>query len=480
MGLNGNVGAVRDAAAGHGPGAGVTGGGLNWHVMKCACVGALGGLLFGFDMAVIAGTTTGLTRAFGLSPRGLGFTVSVALFGTVLGAVCAGVLESRYGARAVLRVLAVFYVVSALGCAFAPGWVLLLAARFLGGTAIGGSSVLGPVYIAELAPARLRGRLVGLFQIAIVLGALAAYISNYLMAHTALGAREWRADFGVAAIPAVIFFVVLFTIPQSARWLAAKGRVTEAESVLRLVGAADPRGELREITQAIEADARNSREGLFQWKYRKPICLAIALAMFNQLSGINVVSYYVNDIFAAAGFNRFSAGMQAIFVGGMELVATFIAMSLVDKLGRKPLLLIGSVGLAAMLTGVAAIFAMGTHANWLLPLLCVYMCSFAVSQGAVIWAYLSEIFPTRVRGKGQSLGCTTHWVMNGLISGSYPVVARYSKVMPFGFFAVMMVVQFFAVWFFFPETKNVSLEQLQRELVPEDVFDDSAGSKARA
>ncbi len=442
---------------------------INLHVIKCAGVGALGGLLFGFDMAVIAGTTTGLTRAFALSPRGLGFTVSVALGGTVLGAMCAGVLESRFGARAVLRVLALFYVFSALGCALSPGWLFLLFSRFVCGIAIGGSSVLGPVYIAELSPAHVRGRLVGLFQIAIVLGALAAYISNDFMAHTSLGPREWRADFGVAAVPALIFFVLLFTIPQSARWLAAKGRMSEAESVLSQVGSEDPRGELNLIAQAIEADAKNSTESLFQWKYHKPIFLAIALAMFNQLSGINAVSYYVNDIFAAAGFNRFSAGMQAVLVGGMQLVATIFAMSLVDKLGRRPLLLIGSVGMAAMLTGVAVIFAMGSHANWLLPLLCAYMCCFAISQGAVIWAYLSEIFPTRVRGKGQSLGCTTHWVMNALISGSFPIVERYSKVYPFGFFALMMVAQFFAVWFFFPETKNVSLEELQKQLVLESV-----------
>jgi MFS transporter, SP family, arabinose:H+ symporter len=437
---------------------------INRNLVKCAGVGSLGGLLFGFDMAVIAGTTSGLTKAFALSPGGLGFTVSVALFGTILGAASGGLLESRFGARLVLRVFAVFYVISALGCLLASDLPFLLIARFLGGSAIGGSSVLCPVYIAELSPPRLRGRLVGLFQVNIVVGATVAYLSNYLISHAHLGALEWRVDFGVAAIPAFLFFVFLFTIPQSARWLAAKKRMAEAESVLQLTGSAHPKGELSQIVQAIEEDALGSSEALFQWKYRKLIFLAISLAALSQLSGINIVSYYLNDIFAAAGFNRFSSGLQAVFVGVVNVIATLVAMSVIDKFGRRFLLLVGSVGMAVTLVGVTAIFALKSHANWLLPFLAAYIGFFAASLGAVIWVYLSEIFPTRVRGKGEGLGASIMWIVNAAMCGTFPIVAKYSTALPFAFSAAMMIVLFFLVWIFFPETKNVSLEELQRKL----------------
>jgi SP family arabinose:H+ symporter-like MFS transporter len=433
-------------------------------LLKATGVGALGGLLFGFDTAVIAGTTHSLTLTYGLSPRQLGLTVAMALIGTIIGAMSAGIPGQRWGGRETLRVLAIFYVLSALGCAFAANWHMLLVARFIGGLGIGGSSVLGPVYIAELAPARIRGRLVGLFQINIVLGILLAYFSNYLIGGLGLGVHEWRWEFGVAALPAILFLVMLFGIPPSSRWLVTQKRVEEARAVLLSMDAEDPETELREIVESVHLERAEKSEPLFVWKYRLPIFLAITIGMFNQLSGINAILYYLNDIFAAAGYSKISGDLQAVGIGAMNLVATLVGMSLIDKLGRKTLLIIGSVGTALCLAGVARIFYTHSHQNYLLWLLVSYIGFFAISQGAVIWVYIGEVFPNRVRSKGQSLGSSSHWIMNALIAYTFPQVAKSSGAYPFIFFAAMMVVQFFVVLFFYPETKGVSLEQMQRRL----------------
>jgi len=437
---------------------------LNPNLLKATVVGALGGLLFGFDTAVIAGTTHSLTLAYSLTPRQLGFTVSVALIGTVIGAMSAGIPGQKYGARETLRLLAVFYVLSALGCAFAWNWHTLLIARFLGGLGIGGSSVLGPVYIAELAPAKIRGRLVGMFQINIVIGILLAYLSNFLIARQGLGAMEWRWQFGVAALPAVLFLVMLFGIPQSPRWLVTQNRVEEARQILQKMGADDPETELQEIVSSIHLESLQKTEPLFSRKYRVPIFLAITIGMFNQLSGINAILYYLNDIFAAAGFSKLSGDLQAVAVGGTNLLATLLGMSVIDKLGRKTLLLIGSVGTALCLAGVARIFLTHQHQDYLLWFLVAYIAFFAISQGAVIWVYISEVFPNRVRAKGQALGSSSHWIMNAAIAYTFPQVAKSSGAYPFVFFSVMMVVQFFVVLFLYPETKRVSLEQMQQRL----------------
>ena len=437
---------------------------LNSTLLKATAVGALGGLLFGFDTAVIAGTTHSLTLKFGLTPRQLGLTVAMALIGTIIGAMSAGIPGQRWGGRETLRVLAIFYVLSALGCAFAVSWPMLLIARFIGGLGIGGSSVLGPVYIAELAPAGSRGRLVGLFQINIVLGILLAYFSNYVIGTVGLGVNEWRWQFGVAAIPAILFLVMLFGIPPSSRWLVTQKRIDEARAVLISMGAEEPENELREIIASVHLEREQTSEPLFVKKYRLPIFLAITIGMFNQLSGINAILYYLNDIFAAAGYSKISGDLQAVAIGAMNLVATLLGMTLIDKLGRKTLLLIGSVGTALCLAGVAEIFFTHTHQNDLIWLLVTYIAFFAVSQGAVIWVYIGEVFPNRVRSKGQALGSSAHWIMNAVIAYTFPQVAKSSGAYPFMFFAAMMVLQFFVVLFFYPETKNVTLEQMQRRL----------------
>ena len=437
---------------------------LNAYLIKGSIVAALGGLLFGFDTAVIAGTTHALTETYHLSPRSLGLTVAAALIGTILGAMFAGVPGDRWGRRDSLRVMAVLYLVSALGCAFAWDWYSLVVFRLIGGLGIGGSSVLGPMYIAEIAPAKWRGRLVGLFQFNVVFGILLAYFSNYVIGLAGFGAAEWRWKLGVSGIPAALFMLMLFGIPRSPRWLVKKRRVAEAREILRLTGEKNYEEELQDIVTSIDAEHGHGDEPLFTHKYRVPIFLAVTIGMFNQLSGINAILYYLNDIFAQAGFSKVSSDLQAVAIGATNLLFTMIAMSVIDRLGRKTLLLIGSVGLTISLAGVAIIFAIGRHRELLVWLLVGFIASFAFSQGAVIWVYLSEVFPNRVRAQGQSLGSFTHWLMNAAISGTFPLVAARSKSAPFMFFAAMMVLQFFVVWVWYPETKGVTLEQMQKKM----------------
>ena len=438
---------------------------LNAYLLKGTIVAALGGLLFGFDTAVISGTTSDLTLVYRLTPDLLGITVSAALIGTILGAMCAGIPGDKYGRRDSLRVMAVLYIVSALGCAFAWNWTALVLFRFIGGLGIGGSSVLGPMYIAEIAPAAWRGRLVGVFQFNVVAGILLAYLSNFLVGTQRLGIDvEWRWKLGVAALPAALFGLLLFAIPRSPRWLVKKRRVEEAREVLRLTGDENYERDLQEIVESIDAEHGHADEPLFSKKYAFPIFLAIATGMFNQLSGINAILYYLNDIFSFAGFSKLSGDVQAVVVGLTNLIFTVIAMAIIDKVGRRKLLLIGAVGMALCLAGVAAIFYQDRHRELLVWLLVGFIASFAFSQGAVIWVYLSEVFPNRVRAKGQSLGSLSHWLMNAAISFAFPTLAAWSKSIPFLFFSAMMVLQFFVVLFVFPETSGATLEEMQRKL----------------
>lgn len=437
---------------------------INSHVVKSTMVGALGGLLFGFDTAVISGTTHALTQVYHLSPALLGVTVSSALVGTVIGAMTAGIPGQRYGRRDSLRAMAVFYVISALGCAFAWSWPALIFFRLIGGVGIGGSSVLGPMYIAEIAPTEWRGRLVGFFQVNIVVGILLAYVSNFLIGTMHLGAYEWRWQLGISALPAVFFLVALFGIPRSPRWLSMQMKLEEALDVLRLTGIPNPKEDLDEIVASIHMERSTSADPLFSKRYRFPVFLAITVGMFCQLSGINAILYYLNDIFALAGASKVSGDLQAVAVGAANLVATLLAMTVIDKIGRKKLLLFGTAGLAFCLSAVSYVFLTHRHLDWLVWLLMIYITFFAVSQGAVVWVYISEVFPTRVRSKGQSLGSSAHWVTNAAISFIFPLMAVSSGAYPFIFFAAMMVLDFFLVLFYYPETSNISLEHLQTNL----------------
>jgi sugar porter (SP) family MFS transporter len=371
---------------------------LNPVLLKGVAVGAIGGLLFGFDTVVIAGTTRGLSSAFHLSPGALGLTVSVALWGTVAGSLGAGYAGQSLGSKRALRVMALLYVVSATGCALAWNWPSLVVLRFIGGLGIGGSSVLGPVYMTELAPAKWRGRLVGLFQINVVLGVLLAYFSNFMIASIEPDPSEWRLALGIACIPALIFFSLLLNIPESARWLVAQGRRAEALAVLQSMEVGGPSSEVEQIYASIGAEKMKSAERLFQRKYAFPIFLAVSMGAFNQLSGINAILYYLNDIFAAGGYGGMSSGLQAVAVGLMNLIATAVAITVIGKVGRKKLLLVGSVGMVISLSSIAAIMFHKIPQHLLFPLLTAYTFSFAMSQGAVIWVFISEVFPNLVRG----------------------------------------------------------------------------------
>jgi sugar porter (SP) family MFS transporter len=437
---------------------------LNSYLVRSALVAGLGGLLFGFDTAVIAGATGALARTFQLSAASLGITVSSALWGTVIGSLVAGWFTDRFGRRACLRGLAVLYVLTAVGCAVAWNWPSFVLSRAIGGLAIGGSSVIGPMYIAEVAPASKRGRLVALFQFNIVSGILAAYLSNYLVGLASLPGAEWRWKLGVAAVPAVLFLVALFTIPESPRWLIVRGRTRDAREVFMRIGETDPDRQVADVVRSVTTEGDSNSEPLFRRKYRFPIFLAVSLGMFNQLSGINAILYYANDIFERAGFSKGSGDLQAVAIGATNFLLLLVAMTLIDRIGRKRLLLIGAVGTALCLAGVAWVFLSGRHENWLVWLLVGDIGFFSLSQGAVIWVYLSEVFPNLVRAKGQSLGSSTHWIMNALVSMAFPIVAANSGGLPFAFFSAMMVVQFFVVLFVYPETRGVALEQMEQRL----------------
>lgn len=438
---------------------------LTSSLFRSTVVGALGGFLFGFDTVVISGTTSQLTQVFHLTPRSLGLTVSIALWGTVLGCILSGPLGQRIGGRNALRIMGILYMISALGCALAWSWSSLMIFRFIGGLGIGGSSVLGPVYIAELAPARWRGRLVGLFQVNVVLGILFAYVSNWWIARLALGLSEWRWQLGIAAVPAALFTVLLYTIPQSSRFLITQNSLEDALSVLKMMGAEDPKRELSDIRASLHTEKTERSEPLFRWSLRMPIFLAVSIGLFNQFSGINAVLYYANDIFAAAGLSRLSTFSQSIYIGVANLIGNAAGMLLIDRIGRKSLLLIGAVGTFICLFLTARIFSSGIDQGRVVWLLVGFICLFSLSQGTVIWVYISEIFPTLVRSKGQSLGGSAHWISDALIAALFPLaVARFSRSAPFYFFAAMTGLQFFVVLFVYPETKGATLEQLQARL----------------
>lgn len=435
-------------------------------LLLSALIAALGGLLFGFDTAVISGTTDWLKSQFNLTEFTLGFTVASALIGTIIGSITVGRPADALGRRGILFVLAILYFVSAVGCAAAWGWWSFMAFRFLGGLAVGGASVVSPMYIAEISPARLRGRLVAITQFNIVLGILLAYLSNYLIGQLNLGASEWRWMFGVMALPSIVFFLLLFVTPQSPRWLIALGRDEEARGILEKCGT-DPDcldEEIREIQASLDVQHHSLREPFFCRKYLKPILLAVAIAAFNQLSGINALIYYTPHIFKMAGAGAQSALFQSVIIGFTNLVFTMAALAVIDHFGRRKLMLAGSIGYILSLSAAAFAFYTDTTGSLLLVSLLVFIASHAFGQGAVIWVFISEIFPNRVRARGQALGSSTHWIMAAAISWTFPMIAAKSGGHTFAFYAVCMVGQLFWVWFVMPETKGVSLEQIQKRL----------------
>jgi len=436
-------------------------------VVKAAIVAALGGLLFGFDTAVISGAEKALERRFDLTQNWLGFTVASALYGTVIGSLIVGTLADLLGRKKILFGLAVAYLVSAVGCAVAGDWWTFIIARFLGGLAIGGSSVVAPLYIAEIAPPAWRGRLVALSQLNVVAGILLSFASNYVIAAAFDEAVAWRWMLGVVAVPSLVFFLLIFTISESPRWLVAQRRIEEARAVLQKIGVADAGGELEAITASLVSHAGASAETLFQSRYAWMIFLAWAVAMFNQLSGINALMYYAPRIFEMAGASRDSALLQSVAVGGTNLLFTVSALFFIDRFGRRPLLLVGSVGTCVCLAVVAYELSKpdGERSGpAVLAALLGFIAFFAFSQGAVIWVFISEVFPNAVRAKGQALGSFTHWIMAALISQTFPAMAAWSGSAAFVYFAAMMALQFAFALFVMPETSGGAIEDIENRL----------------
>lgn len=399
---------------------------------------ALGGFLFGFDTAVISGAEQSIQTYWQLNSFQHGLTISIALVGTILGALGGSIPSDRWGRKKTLIGIAVLYLFSSLGSAFATDWWLFLFCRFIGGVGVGASSVAAPVYISEIAPPERRGRLVAMFQFNVVFGILVSYFSNWLIGRT--GESAWRVMLGVQAIPSFIFLVLLRLVPETPRWLSQRGR------------------------QLVE---KEEDEALLQKKYRFPIFLAVMFAIFNQVSGINAIIYYAPRIFEMTGLGRSSSLLSTAGLGLVNFVFTLIAINFIDRIGRRSLMLIGSCGLIAMLGMVSASFYLHlTDGIWVVVCLLVYIAFFAFSQGAVIWVFISEIFPTKVRAKGQTLGSFTHWVMAAVVAFAFPIVAeKAGGGHTFLFFSVMMCCQLLFVWKYMPETKGQSLEQIERTLI---------------
>ena len=440
---------------------------MNINLLFATIVAALGSFLFGFDTAVISGTTKFLSEYFQLTDVSLGMTVAIALWGTVIGSLVVGKPGDVFGRKKMLFACGILFLASAAGCAVSKAWWVLLAARFIGGVAIGAASVMAPMYIAEIAPGRLRGRLVAVAQFNIVAGILVAFFSNYLLVDAV---HNWRWMFGVMAVPSALFCGLLFLIPESPRWLVGKSRVDEARDVLRKVGADNVDAELSDIVSSLKEEQGSSVTPLFQKKYSFAIMCAVLLAVFNQLTGINVIMYYAPMIFEKAGATTNASMFQAVAVGATNMLFTIVAMFFIDKLGRKTLLLIGAVGMCAALAGAGMHYLRPDFMNGAGVVFFVigFIAFFAFSQGAVIWVFLAEIFPNKVRAKGQSLGSFTHWIMNALIGMAFPVaLSRFGGGAIFMFFAFMMVPFFLFVWRMMPETKGKSLEELEKIIVRE-------------
>jgi len=431
--------------------------------VRIALIAALGGFLFGFETVVISGAEETLQHLWDLGKVAHGFTVASSLLGTVLGSLVAGFPARRYGRKKTLQVIALFFIVAALGCAFASAWGLFICFRIIGGLAVGASSVIAPMYISEISPASMRGRLAGSFQVNIVVGIMVAYLTNYIFTHLQLP-DAWRWMLGVMVVPSVIFSLLLFGIPESPRWLILNEQEPVAIPILQRLGETN----INAAVTAIRDSVKTHKESLFQRRYAKPIVYAMLLAMFNQLSGINAILYYAPRIFEMAGFSKSQSFIQPIFVGAANLLFTLLAMTVIDKFGRKTLLIIGSLGTMLFLGLTAWVFhgTISSHNN-LLVYLIGFIAFFAFSQGAVIWVFISEIFPNAVRSQGGSLGSSTHWIMAAIIAWVFPIIVQGSVqggFYCFVFFTIMMFLQLIFIWRAMPETKGRTLEEIQKDL----------------
>ena len=427
---------------------------------------ALGGFLFGFDTAVISGAEKNIQELFQLDSFWHGFTISSALIGTVTGALLAGKPADKYGRKPILFIVAFLFAFSAIGSALANDVTSFILYRFIGGIGVGASSVVAPTYISEISPAKIRGRMTALFQFNVIFGIMMAFISNYLLRN--MGGEPWRWMLGVEGIPAVAYFLLLFLVPRSPRYLIKIGKIAEARSVLNKVESGDVEAEIDDIKSSLDKPGDN-RVNLFSGRFSKPITIAFLVAMFNQFSGINAILYYAPRMFELTGMSSADSMFQPIIIGITNALFTVLGLLLIDRVGRKKLLIVGSIGMSVCLGLVSRSFYIQDFAGYeLLIYLMFYIMFFAFSTGAVIWVLIAEVFPNSVRAQGQSFGSFTHWFFAALITFLFPVVVENTELgggHSFALFAIMMVVQVIVVWKYFPETKGKTLEELGEEII---------------
>ncbi len=435
-------------------------------ILRFSITAALAGFLFGFDTVVISGAEKSLQALWQSSDSFHGIVViGMALWGTVVGALLGGIPTNKLGRKKTLIWIGAFYTLSAVGSAFANDPITFAVFRFIGGLGVGASTVAAPSYISEIAPAKDRGKLVGLYQFNIVFGILIAFFSNYLL--SGIGENAWRWMVGVEAIPAAIYTIMTFGIPKSPRWLLSKSRFEEARNVLTSI---NPKGDIDKLLEDVKAENLNTipGENIFIRKYRFPLMLAFLLAFFNQLSGINAFLYYAPRILEEAGLGTSTALLSSIGIGVTNMVFTLLGIYLIDRMGRKQLMYIGSVGYIVSLTLVACAFFFDWEGMAVVIFLFVFIAAHAIGQGSVIWVFISEIFPNHLRSYGQSFGSSVHWVLAAIIPSSIPFL--FGSIGPgivFSIFAFMMVLQLLFVIFMMPETKGLSLEELSKKLSPQ-------------
>jgi len=439
---------------------------MNKKILIWSVTAALAGFLFGFDTVVISGAEKKLQLLWGSSDMFHGVVViGMALWGTVVGAFFGGIPANKIGRKNTLIWIGVLYTISALGSGLANDPWTFAVFRFIGGLGVGASTIAAPAYISEIAPAKDRGKLVGLYQFNIVFGILIAFLSNYLLNNT--GENAWRWMVGIEAFPAAIYTIFALTIPKSPRWLLTKFRNSEAKTVLKIISPdQDPEKLMLEIKDEMVNTVPN--ENIFLKKYRFPLILAFLIAFFNQLSGINALLYYAPRIFEEAGLGESTALLSSIGIGVTNMLFTLVGIILIDRLGRKQLMYIGSIGYIISLSLVSAAFFFSWQGNIVPILLFMFIAAHAIGQGTVIWVFISEIFPNHLRGSGQSFGSSVHWVLAAVVPSLVPILfSTIGAGMVFLFFAIMMVLQLLFVIFMMPETKGVSLEELSNKLINE-------------
>jgi sugar porter (SP) family MFS transporter len=433
-------------------------------VFYWSLVAAFAGLLFGFDTVVISGADKKLQSLWGSSDAFHGSVVmAMALWGTVAGALFGAFPTQRLGRKKTLLWVGVFYSVSAIGSALANDPLSFAIFRFIGGLGVGVSTIAAPAYISEIAPAKDRGRLVGLYQFSLVLGILLAFVSNYLL--SGIGENAWRWMMGVEAFPAIFYTLLCFRIPRSPRWLISSGLLDEAKTVFMQI---DPEGSFDQLVNEINENSNktSSEESIFDKKYRFPLKLAFLVAFFNQLSGINAFLYYAPRIFEEGGLGESTSLLSSIGIGVTNLIFTFVGISLIDKLGRRSLMYYGSFGYIISLSLVACAFFFEWGGLLIPVFLFLFIASHAIGQGAIIWVYISEIFPNHLRNSGQSFGVSVHWVLAAIIPSFVPLLfASIGPGVVFSIFAIFMIFQLIFVHYMMPETRGISLEELSKKLI---------------